>query len=584
MRIRKHGRMLSLSTVISVATIVALLSPAATSSASPASKGAPPVRHGSASVVALHEVGTVNLSAAARAASASKSVVRQTQAVPMRLTPAQRAFAARSAATVSGASTSAARLAHPASGEEGFTGLTAPENAAVNPKIGDVTPPDQGLAVGPSPAGTAVVEILNQVLGIFSPSGKTLLGAVPAYALFGLTPKAFLSDPRAYYDAGTRRWFFTMFTFGTASSPKSTQYIAVSQTSDVFGGYAVFSINTTEGRQPGCPCFGDFDQLGADQNGIYIATNEFSNTGPAFLGAVIYAVSKSGLEKAAAGTGPNPSVIRYRIPTDVFGQTYHLSPSSTPPGGSYAPNTEYFVESNSDANTDNRLEVYALTGTQLLNTGGTPTFIQTTVKTERYSFPPNATQKIGPIPLGSSQGFTEGVLQTDFNAVQEVTYTAGNLYAELDTARPLKTGFNSAVAWFILKPTTSSTTLSVSVEKQGFVDTSQNLLYPVIAVNGAGNGYLAFAISGPAYFPSAAYTAFSSSGPGSTVYLAAKGANPLDDFSCYPPFATGQCRYGDYSMGVAYGNSVYLATEYVPPTPRDVKTDWGTFVWSAPAG
>lgn len=577
----KLGRLLTLSTVVSIAIVMALVSPAAIASSA---KVAPHAKVGSASTLVLTKLGVVNLSEAARASSASKFVERQAKQTPLRLTPAQRAFV-RSVTNTSTSGTSASSLPHTGNlpGERGFTGLTAPENAAVNPAIGDVTPPDQGLAVGPSPAGTAVVEFLNQVLAVFSPSGKTLLGAIPAYQVFGLAPTAFLSDPRAYYDTSTQRWFFTMFTFGTATSPKSTQYIAVSQTSDGFGNYSVFSINTTDAHQPGCPCFGDYDQFGADQNGIYIATNEFSNTGPAFNGAVIYAVSKKGIEKAASGTGPNPSVIRYRIPTDVFGQAYHVSPASTPPGGTYAPGTEYFVESNSDANTDNRLEVYALTGTQLLNTGGMPTFTSTTVHTERYSFPPNATQKIGPTPLGTSEGYTEGVLSTDFNAVQEVTYTAGNLYAELDTARPFKTGFNSGVAWFILTPSLSPARLSVNVDKQGFVDTTQNLLYPVIAVNATGSGYLAYAISGPNYYPSAAYSTFSSNGPGSTMYIAAKGANPLDDFSCYPPFSSGQCRYGDYSMGVAYGNSIYMATEYVPPTPRDNQTDYGTFVWSAPA-
>ncbi len=32
----------------------------------------------------------------------------------------------------------------------------------------------------------------------------------------------------------------------------------------------------------------------------------------------------------------------------------------------------------------------------------------------------------------------------------------------------------------------------------------------------------------------------------------AHGTSPLDDFTCYPPFSTGQCRYGDYSMAQNY--------------------------------
>jgi hypothetical protein len=66
------------------------------------------------------------------------------------------------------------------------------------------------------------------------------------------------------------------------------------------------------------------------------------------------------------------------------------------------------------------------------------------------------------------------------------------------------------------------------------------------------------------------------------VHIAAPGADPLDDFTCYPPFSTGQCRYGDYSMARVYNGKIYLATEYVAPQPRDVMSDWGTPIWDAP--
>ena len=64
--------------------------------------------------------------------------------------------------------------------------------------------------------------------------------------------------------------------------------------------------------------------------------------------------------------------------------------------------------------------------------------------------------------------------------------------------------------------------------------------------------------------------------------IAAKGAGPLDDFTCYPPFTTGQCRYGDYSMAQNYNGKIYMATEYVAPQPRDVLSNWSTRVWYAP--
>jgi hypothetical protein len=94
----------------------------------------------------------------------------------------------------------------------------------------------------------------------------------------------------------------------------------------------VFSFDSTDAGQKGCPCFGDFDQLGADANGIYLTANEFGVTRPSFNGIDIWALSKRALEQAAAGSGGTPSVLLYRVPSGPFGQPFHVSPALTPPG------------------------------------------------------------------------------------------------------------------------------------------------------------------------------------------------------------------------------------------------------------
>ena len=472
-------------------------------------------------------------------------------------------------------------------GEHGFDGLTSAINAANNPVFGDVSPPDQGLAVGPSSAGTAVVEFINQSLNIYSPKGKSLLGAIPGFQVFGIPANSFLSDPRAYWDPQTHHWFLTMFTFGDGiSAPLSTQYIAVSQTDSPFGSYTVFSIDTSDSGNTagGCPCLGDFDQVGADNTGFYIATNEFSVDGPNFNGSVVYAASKRGLITAAQGNGPAPVVQSYHVPftSDPFA-AYHLSPSSVTQGAQF-PNTEYFVESNANTNFGSGLKVYALLGTNVLNTGGRPALVMTSVGTEKYSTPPNASQKSGPFPLGQSLGQT-GVaqLQTDFDAVQEVTYAGGWLYAELSTGFNFGTGQNSGAAWFVLRPSAGSSSVSASLVSDGYLRTSQDLLYPVIGVNASGHGYLNFAISSTSRNPSTGYVEFNgASGPTGQVHIASRGVNPLDDFTCYPPFSTGQCRYGDYSMAQNFNGKIYMASEYVAPQPRDTNSNWATRIWSAP--
>ncbi len=193
-------------------------------------------------------------------------------------------------------------------------------------------------------------------------------------------------------------------------------------------------------------------------------------------------------------------------------------------------------------------------------------------------------QQSGPTPYGCSVGFCgTASLETDFNAVQEVTYASGRLYAELDTGFNFGTGQNSGAAWFVLKPSPHFNWVSASLVSNGYVKTSQNLLYPVIGVNKSGKGFLNFAISGSKRYPSTAYVAFNGAkGPVGPIRIAANGVGPLDDFTCYPPFSSGQCRYGDYSMAQNYNGKIYMATEYVAPQPRDVLSNWSTRVWYAP--
>jgi len=503
------------------------------------------------------------------------------------------------------------------SGETGFTGVTDPESAAVNVPPGvtpfsDVAPPDQATCTGPDASGNPIsFDFVNDAAAAYTTSGSVAWPVTPAWAMFGLPTSAFLSDPRCYYDAPTQRWFFAMFTVGSPSP--SDQYVAVSQTSNPLGAYTVFGFDTTDASNPlgDCPCFGDYDMIGADANGFYITTNEFSNISnpagtPGYNGTVLYAVSKQLLEaSAAAGGGSAPAMARYQITGDPYGISadavgssaaqsngpYHLSPASTPPGGTYAANTEYLVESNSDLFSDDHMIVYALSGTSQLNAAGAALPLTATeLTTEAYAFPPNAIQKNGTLPLGSTYGYHQQApeLQTDFNAAQETTYSAGQLYTELDTATVTSADSGHAgVAWFDLAPTaptTASPQVTASVAHQGYVATSDSLLYPDMIVDGSGNGYLDFSMSGPSDYPSVGYVAVTGGQPSGSIHLAAAGTAPDDSFTCYPPFGTESsgCRWGDYSGGAVWNGRVYMMAEYIPPTPRDTEDNWGTFVWSAP--
>jgi hypothetical protein len=467
-------------------------------------------------------------------------------------------------------------------GEIGFSAMGGVQQAGTTGGS-DLEPPDQGLCAG----GGYVMEFINNALAIYTEYGAQLVAPVGSASAFLQPTTDFFSDPRCYYDAPTKRWFFQEFIVGSENSSgklvvPSTEFEAVSNTPDPTGTYTVYSWDTSDTATTNCPCFGDYDNLGADDNGIYVATDEFG-IASGYNGVIIYAISKEQIE-TAAGTGILPPVFAYRLTKDPFGQPYVVAPTSTPPGARFARNTEFFVESNSNKESDDHLLVYALRNTSLLGAPAPPTMYRTEVTTEAYSFPPDAKQKRGPRPLGTAYQDPAGGIQADFNAEMEPTYVGGQIYAELDTGT---VSGSDAIDWFILQPKLSGKgTLSATVAHQGVVavkDTS--LLYPYTAVDANGVGYLLFSLSGPHNYPSPAYISYNTIGPTGPVTEATAGAAPDDGFTCYAAFVGpdyGGCRWGDYSMGVVMNGRVYMAAEMIPQGYRDTLTNWGTYIWSAP--
>jgi hypothetical protein len=95
---------------------------------------------------------------------------------------------------------------------------------------------------------------------------------------------------------------------------------------------------------------------------------------------------------------------------------------------------------------------------------------------------------------------------------------------------------------------------------------------------------MVFTLTGPDYFPSAAYIPITLSGgvAASGIRRAAAGTAPDDGFTCYAPFGP-PGRWGDYSAAVAVrDDAVWIATEYISNKKRDQNTNWGTFIGMLP--
>lgn len=489
-------------------------------------------------------------------------------------------------------------------GAAGFVGLTTAASAAVNGF--DVEPPDQGLCAH----NGVVLEAVNLAVRAYTEKGVALTGTASLNQFFGLPPAVsshkpttfgpFVSDPKCYYDAQTGRWFVTVLEIDVNPYTgnfgyRSSELIAVSQTSNPTGNYGLFSFDTTNDgiggtpREPNCPCFGDQPRIGADASGFYISTDSYPIHGVFNSnGGELYAMSKQGLAAAATG-GPAPSLVAIHVGAVTI-QGYPanaVQPAETPQGGGYALNREYFL-STPDYNGfatmggagARAVVLWSLSGTSSLASRlPSVTLTEAIIPSEQYAPPAPALQKPGPRPLGQSLHAPLPPLSVNDDRMQQVEYLNGHVFSSLNTGvGPNGKANRSGVAWFDV--TAKGSTGSMSHQGYLAAGGSTTLLYPSIGLNQSGRGVMTFSVSGPTYYPSAAYTLFDQPGPTGPVYLNGPGTAPEDGFTCYKAEGFGPtCRWGDYTAASGDGTGrVVMGAEMIPNTARDQLANWGTFL------
>jgi hypothetical protein len=469
-----------------------------------------------------------------------------------------------------------------------------------------VEPPDQALCVG----NGFVLSSVNDVLRIWDTAGNAKTGAIDLNTFYGYAAAInratgargpSITDPVCLYDADTHRWFHVVLTLdhvGTTASLNGNNHldIAVSTSADPTGTWVVYKLPVQNNGTQGTPdhhcslgfCLGDYPHIGADANGIYLTTNEFSVFGGGFYGAQIYALSKHALANLAAVV---PGVL---INTGDFNlPSFTVWPAQSP-GTLYDTangGTEFLLSSLAvfeDSGESNQLLVYALTNTRSLNTSSPAIgFDVKVLGTQTYSVPPSSNQKTGGnTPLrdcladtttncfsaiaGATGRFDNPLIRPDSNdsRMQQVFYANGKLWGALDTGVNIAgdVGTNGAqitragIAYFVLNPD------SGVMFQQGIVALKgNNTSYPAIGVAESGRGIMAFTLMGDDHFPSAAYVALDAKAGAGDIHIAAEGAGPQDGFSGYRPFST-RPRWGDYGAAATDGNSIWFASEYIGQT------------------
>jgi hypothetical protein len=556
----------------------------------------------SAAPTTITPVGSVNL----------RDLAAQAGRVPyrpaLRNSPAQVAWRAREAARAEGGpSAFRTQLAPPnvtglqtVSDEntDGFEGLDIRDTVFTNGF--EVEPPDQGLCGGTFDGTTYLFESVNLALALFDTDTNQITPSLDLNTFFGQAPAfnpatnrfgPFLSDPKCYFDPDTGHWFHTVLkidvdpvtgNFGTTSAT----LLAVSTGADPFGPYRLYSIDATDAGGPGCPCFGDQPLLGADANGLFIATSEYSIAGTAFNGAQIYA-----LDKRALPVGGTVNLVHFETGTTTTGTVQ----PATAPNGRYenAQNgTEYFLSSFECVPPDchleqglvrNTIRVWAVTRTATLRTASPDLrLLQTDLTSQAYGQPVPQEQKNGRHPLGQSIGEPVPEVEANDARMNQVVFAGGRLWSGVNTI--VNPGPRDGIAWFSVSPSVSANKVSADIRRQGYLAARNAFLsFPSIGVNDSGRGVIAYSAMGPKLNPSAGWTSISKDGTGPTVRLARTGFRPEDGFTCYTEFVGGdeaECRWGDYSASFALPNGqVWSAAEFVGDNARTTFGNWSTFLW-----
>jgi hypothetical protein len=424
----------------------------------------------------------------------------------------------------------------------------------------------------------------------------------------------------------------------TAAPDTCREGIAVSVTNNPMGAYNVYFLDpnyvnndpgSATGPVVGAPAtlLNDYAKIGTTANAFMMFYDEFPLYG-GFNGAQQFAFSKTALETGVAAS----SVIvayenmgsasnLYPIPANGVYQPsaydclnngvcwYQVIPAQTPDPSQFDNSnggTGWMVASLDFLGAgDNRVAAFDWTGLCALDTscgnsimfGGTLYTTPSTVYRDEgaaclasagSNIIPSAycglgQQKAGAIPLGDNcvaaglngsdvSSCPESGLATNGDGATQASYANGELWAAVSTQIIQTFGSSTethigAAYWGIG---------SSSVLAAGYVSAAHaDIEFPTIAATDGGNVLMSLTLSGPAYYPSSAYTWLSSAGS-NVIHITALGKSPEDGFTEYQGYTSTygslstRPRWGDYgsaifvpSAGSKGTGAIYFATEYI---------------------
>jgi IPT/TIG domain len=416
-------------------------------------------------------------------------------------------------------------------------------------------PPDTQMAVGPN----YVAEAVNETLTVWTRAGS-LVKRTSFQSFFFIPGGFYFSDPRILYDQLSGRWFVSGLSLDAYGD--SYTYIALSATSDPTGSWAAYVANGYAGvltDQPG---------LGLSNDKVVLTWTDFDPAGD-LLGGEIEVIDKADLLAAAASVpvdypfddsegGPDP----YRF-------------SLQPVADSSASNTAYVVYNDSCSTYSScthglgspRLGIITLTGVPA--GPNTVAWNESDPSITATTEPPNAAEP------GGQQ------IVTDDDRILTTFWRSGTLWA---TAGDACTPSGDSTQRSCMRLIEVNTGTDAIVSDTDIGTDGVDLYYPAVAVDAAGNTFVAATGSSSTMDPSAVvYSAPTSTSTFTgTTYMAGGGT-----FDCSACGSEGN-RWGDYSgaaLDPLNSNDVWAGAEYIASgtnTP-DWSTGIGEFSYAAPS-
>ncbi len=383
-------------------------------------------------------------------------------------------------------------------------------------------PPDTNGAIGPDHYVVAV----NTIIGIFN---KVNGGQASVFSLSSFQPGT-SGDPRILYDQYEDRWVIMSTDFSNQI------FIAVSETNNPNGNWFKFNYFTNTGSDANC--WPDYPALGLDQDGYYISSNMFGNSG-GFCGPTLAVIEKAPL--LPAGSQAVGAITLFQSLGGFSLQPVHTHGNSN--------SGREFIINETNSSTLTILRV---------NDPVTSPSVSTVANHSVSSVSSPADSPA----LGASTNLDSG----DRRLSQSV-YRDGSLWV----AQGASISGRAGIRWYEIAVGISS---AVTQQAGTINDPSLHFYYPSISVNANGDAVVGFTGSNASTSPGCYYVGRSgldSNNIMSTpvLYRAGSGSNYnlLDGF--------GRNRWGDYSATSwdPSDESLWTIQEYVRST-----NVWGTHV------